>query len=70
MFPRRSRRTVAASLVVIHRDPKTLRVFWHEGMEREVYNIFGGTIIPLTKHRTGRYYEGQPTAEQWEKLGA
>ena len=56
-------------LVVIHRDPKTLRVFWHEGQEREVYNIFGGTIIPLTKHRTGRYFEGQPTAEQWEKLG-
>ena len=55
-------------LVVIHRQPKQLRVFWHAGHMRDVYEV-EGVSVRLKKHQSGRFYQGQPTAEQWEKLG-
>ena len=53
-------------LVVIY--PDKLRVFWHPGQEQDVYEV-AGVSVALTEHQTKRYYEGQPTAEQWEALG-
>ena len=57
-----------AKLVVIHRTPRILRVFWHAGMTRNRYDV-AGVSVPLTPRGTGRYMEGQPTDAQWRRLG-
>lgn len=57
-----------ARLVVIHRDPKKLRVFWHPGFAKDKYQVAGVTV-PLVKQARGKFWEGAPTAAQWKKLG-
>ena len=57
-----------AKLVVIHRRPRMLRVFWHDGHARATYEV-EGVSVPLTERRGGRYWEGTPSAEQWALLG-
>ena len=61
-----------SKLVVIHRDPKKLRVFWHadtvSSTAKLLYRVKGVTI-DLDRHPSGRYYEGEPTVVQWKKLG-
>ena len=56
-----------AKMVVIHRNPKKLRVFWHDGFAKDQYTV-EGMNIPLVRMNE-RYYEGKPTTKQWQQLG-
>ena len=56
-----------SKLTVVHRHPKILRVFWHPGQAKSMYQVEGVAVFLVEKY--GRYYEGTPSAQDWERLG-